>query len=123
MCAEINACPFTLTNNSKSVIMVVNPNGQQAVYIKPKQTKVIDPTIEHLLLRYFYYEKLDFYVQAGPDFYKKYRLTESYCTKNYLKDNALSLSDIAELAKKPTDRLRVEVYEKPRVPNDTVHVH
>jgi len=42
----INACPFTIYNDSDSQILVVDPNGNRAVRISPKESQTIDPTIE-----------------------------------------------------------------------------
>ena len=53
----LKPCPFTITNDGNESIIIANPNGRGAVYIKPGKAKIIDPTIQHRILKYFYYEK------------------------------------------------------------------
>jgi len=116
---NLRACPFKITNDSKAQILVVNPNGGQAIRIEPQKTLVIDPTINGTFLwvipwGWFYNEKLNIYLQDEKDgtFYLAYQLTEKYCVKDFETKNRLSLSAIKKLHKKPTDRLQVKVFEK-----------
>ncbi len=91
--------------------MVVDPHGNQAVYILPGTTQTIDPTLTHWLFKYFYNEKLHFYVKKKQQsFYKKYQLTERYCTDDPEAER-LAFTKLEELAKNPTDRLSVHIFE------------
>jgi len=120
LCVEAKACPFTIVNDGPTPIIVTDPYGQTAVYIKKGQSRVIDPTI-HSLWKYVYNEKLDFYIPLDDNtFYKKYRLSEAYCVSTA--DNELLFGDLGALLKKPTDRLSVTSYEKPKL-NGHDHSH
>src|SRR2546426_11572319 len=99
----LHSCPFTITNDSKNQIIIVNPHKMQMVRIKPGKTMVIDPTLEGIR-RFFRPETLDIYVEytEKPDsFYRKYRFIEKYCVTD-LNKNKLTFSDIKQLANRPT---------------------
>lgn len=97
------ACPFIITNDSNSELIIVDPYNKQAVHINPGDKREIDPSISGWQY-YFYHEKLDIYVPQ-PDnphlFYQRFQLVEKYCTKD---KTELSLSNIREFINKPTDR-------------------
>ncbi len=116
--ASILACPFTIHNDSDSSIIVTD-NDQQAVYIKPGQEAVIDPTLQGRLNQLFFNEKLNFFIknEKSGNFFQKYQLTEYYCVEDYKEKNTFRLSQIIDLIKNPTDRLRVKEFEK------KIHVH
>ncbi len=99
----LNACPFTIYNDSDSQILVVDPNGKHAVCISPKESQTIDPTIKGFPWKYFYKERLNIYKEkdGNPNnFYIRYQLIEKYCAESI----KLSLNDIVQFIKKPTDR-------------------
>ncbi len=116
--ASILACPFTIHNDSESPIIITD-NDKQAVYIKPGQKAVIDPTLKGKLRQLLFNEKLNFFVQEekAGNFFQKYQLTEYYCVEDYKEKNTFRLSQIINLIKNPTDRLRVKEFEK------KIHVH
>lgn len=105
-----NACPMTITNDLDETIIIVDPRGSQAILLSKQGTEMIDPTIPNPMMRYILNEKLDLYFtkEDQPNvFYKKYRLTEKYCTDDP-KDNQLTVSQILQFLQKPTDRFKVE---------------
>ena len=108
--AGMHACPFTIVNDSSDPIMVVDPHSQSAIYVKPKKSLIIDPTI-HSMWQYIRNEKLDFYVESENNvFYKKYQLTEKYCAPE---GNKLHFSELEKLYKTPTKRFSVTKYKQP----------
>jgi len=118
--AGVHACPFTIVNDSSDPIMVVDPHGQSAIYIKRGKSLVIDPTI-HSMWKYIRNEKLDFYVESENNvFHKKYQLVEAYCVTE--EENELRFSELEKLLKKPTDRLSVIKYEQP-IHRENAHSH
>ena len=112
-------CPFIITNDSRSELIIVDPYNKQAVYINPGEKREIDPSISGWRY-YFYREKLDIYIprQDNPDlFYQHYQLQEKYCTTG---KTELPFSQIAEFVTKPTERF--EVFEfKPH--EQAAHAH
>jgi len=128
---KMSACPFTITNDSTTQILVVDPNGWQAVRIAPQQTQVINPTLSWDISWEWWYwirlysEKLKIYLkhEKVDTFYLAYELTEKYCVTDFKTKNRLSLSNIKELSKKPTDRLEVKVFEKPKHAAHGTHKH
>ena len=97
------ACPFIITNDSSSELIIVDPYNKQAVHINPGDKQEIDPSISGWQY-YFYREKLDIYVPRHDKpylFYRHYQLVEKYCAQD---KTELSLSGITEFIKKPTDR-------------------
>ena len=105
------SCPFTITNDSKSPILIMNPNDKVVLHLEQNKTGVIDASIPGWFLKYFVSEKLDLYIfnkQLGL-FEKRYQLKEAYCVKDFKTANALKLSKITALVKNPTDRLSVEM--------------
>lgn len=116
--ASILACPFTIHNDSDSSIIVTD-DDKQAVYIKPGQEAVIDPTLPGWWRQLFFNEKLNFFIQdeKSGNFFQKYQLTEYYCVEDYKEKNTFRLSQIINLIKNPTDRLTVKEFEK------KIHVH
>ena len=111
--AKINACPFTIFNDSDSQILIVDPNGTKAIRIEPQKSGTIDPTIQGFLWRLFYNEKLNIYKEDHhPDtFFLHYQLTEKYCLDDP-EGTKLKLSEIEQLSTEPTDRLRVTIYKR-----------
>ena len=117
--AGVHACPFTIVNDSSDPIMVVDPHDRSAIYIKPKMSLIIDPTI-HSWWKYIRNEKLDFYVESENNiFYKQYRFVEAYCTTE---ENKLHFSELEKLYKTPTKRFSVIKYEQP-VHREHTHSH
>ena len=97
------ACPFIISNDTNTEIIIVDPYNKQAVYITPRNEAEIDPSIAGWQY-YFYREKVDIYMprQDNPNlFYRRYQLVEKYCTAD---KTQLSLSNIAQFINKPTDR-------------------
>ena len=116
------ACPFMITNDSGSPIIITD-NDKQAVYIKPQETKTIDPTIQGWIAQYFFTEKLNFYIEYKPgEFYFKYQLLEYYCVPDWKEKNQFTLSDIKKFIDNPTKRLKVNQFEKPEK-HDHKHSH
>ena len=112
-------CPFIITNDSGHRAIIVDPYNKQAINMAIGETREIDPSITGWPY-YFYREKLDIYVprQDNPNlFYRHYQLQEKYCTKD---KTELSLSKIAKLTAKPTERFEVFTF-KPH--EHTAHTH
>lgn len=125
----IIACPFYITNDTDNPILVINPNGIQGVYIEPGKMKVIDPTISGKTWwkpwKYLRHEILNFYESSQEDpnnFILTYQMTEKYCLEDYKITNQLTLSEIKEFIKKPTDRLSTKRIEKQKTHNHN-HKH
>ena len=116
------ACPFMITNNSDNPIIMTD-NDKQAVYIKPQETKTIDPTIHGWIAPILFTEKLNFYIEDNTgEFYLKYQLLEYYCVPDWKEKNQFTLSDIKMLIDNPTKRLKVNQFEKPEK-RDHKHKH
>jgi len=113
-------CPITITNDIDQTVIVVDPRGPQAIFLAKQESSIIDPTIPNLVMRYILNEKLDIYftMKDQPNvFYKKYRLTEKYCTDD-LKENQLTISQILQFVQKPTDRFKVQEFQIPEKTSD-----
>ena len=123
MAQTIFGCPFTITNDSKTPIIVVDNYNKQAVHIPAGKSRVIDPTL-HTWWKYIYNEAMDFYIEREKDsgqFYRAYQMLEKYCTDEP-GANDLSLSAIKNLVSNPTDRLNVYEYKPcPAVPHEHAH--
>ena len=105
----IVACPFIITNDTDTVVLIVDPFNHQALYLTPDSTAEIDPSIPGWQY-YFYHEKLDIYVSRkdNPDlFYRRYQLVEKYCTTDKTK---LTLSTIIQFVNQPSDRFSVSEF-------------
>lgn len=106
-------CPITISNNDDQTVLIVDPKGAQAILLSPNQDGVIDPTITHPLKRLWSDEILDIYYAKNEKpykFYKRYRLTEKYCTDNE-DENKLTIKQILQFEKKPTDRFKVKQFQ------------
>ncbi len=120
---QLTSCPFMITNDSDHPIIITD-NDKQAVYIKPQETKTIDPTIHGWLAPYIFTEKLNFFVQEGSgEFQLKYQLLEYYCVPDWKEKNQFTLSKILEFINNPTDRLKVKQFEKLERHEMHDHVH
>ena len=117
---KIYSCPITITNDTDQRIIIVDPRGREALLLDQNKTGVIDPTIFPPLLRYILNEKLDFYYRDRDHFYKKYRLTEKYCTDDP-KESELTISQIINFVQKPTDRFKVKEFSSTK--RDHIHNH
>lgn len=85
----------------------------QAILLPPNQTGMIDPTITNPLKRLWSDETLDIYYiknEKPHQFYKKYRLTEKYCTDT-VDENQLTIKQILQFEKNPTDRFKLTQFE------------
>ena len=110
---EIYSCPLTIINYSNQIIIVVDPRGSEAIFLKENSSAIIDPTIANPLLQYVINEKLDIYYpqETHPNvFYKKYRVMEKYCSDNP-EENKLTLSQILQFVDHPSKRFKVEEFE------------
>jgi len=117
------ACPFMITNDSDNPLIVTD-NDKQAVYIKPQETKTIDPTFHGWIAQYLFTEKLNFYIEDNPgEFYLKYQLLEYYCVPDWKEKNQFTLSDIKKFIDNPTKRLKVTQFEKPKKEPSHNHAH
>ena len=121
---SVLACPFVINNDSDTEIFIVDPYNKQALHINPGSEAEIDPSV-YGWQYYFYNEKLDVYVPREDEqgaFYRRYQLVEKYCMVEKTK---LTMSDIAQLVKKPTDRLiTYEFKEKKIKPHEhEAHAH
>ena len=117
------SCPLTITNDTDHLVLIVDPKGPEAVLIPEKTTVTIDPTITNFVMKYISNEKLDIYytVEGSSNlFYKKYRLTEKYCTDN-VEDNKLTLSQILEFVDHPTKRFQMKEIQKTEKPMEHTH--
>jgi len=116
-------CPFFITNDTEKAIIVTD-YGKQAVYIQPNETKTIDPTLKGWIAPYIFNEKLNFFVENKPgEFYLKYQLTEYYCVEDWKEKNQFTLSQIKKLIDNPTQRLKVDEFEKPKENHAHNHEH
>lgn len=114
--SAMTGCPFTITNDGDTGLIVVDPYNKQAVQIPPGKSRVIDPTL-YTWWQFLYNEVLDFYVEhekGSGTFSREYQMIEKYCTDKP-GANDLSLSYIKELVNNPTDRLYAYKY-KPYAP-------
>ncbi len=114
MVRSVFACPFIINNDTNTEILVVDSHNKQALHINPGSEAEIDPSV-YGWQYYFYNEKLDIYVPREDKqgaFYRRYQLVEKYCTVEKTK---LTLSDIAQLVKKPTDRFIVYEFKAEKV--------
>lgn len=110
---SLYSCPITISNDEDQTVLIVDPKGVQALLLSPNQTGVIDPTLTHPLMRFFSDETLDFYYAKDEkpyEFYKKYRLTEKYCTDNE-DENQLTIKQILKFEKNPTDRFKLKQFQ------------
>ncbi len=110
------ACTFIITNNTDVEVLIVDPFNNQALKLDPTNTGEIDPSI-HGWQYYVYSEKLDIYApkkDTSHAFYRKYQLTEKYCTDD---KTSLTLEDIIHFAEKPTDRFTVVTFSEPELKN------
>ncbi|NGX40015.1 MAG: hypothetical protein KR126chlam1_01355 [Chlamydiae bacterium] len=113
-------CPITISNDDDQTILIVDPKGVEAILLSPNQTGMIDPTLTHPLMRFLSDETLDIYYAKNEKpykFYKRYRLTEKYCTDNE-DENQLTIKQILQFEKNPTDRFilkRFQITEKKHV--------
>ena len=115
---HISACPFMITNDSDKPIIITD-NNKQAVYIKPQETKIIDPTFYGWIAQYLFTEKLNFFIEDTPgEFYLKYQLLEYYCVPDWKEKNQFTLSEITKFIKEPSERIKVTQLEKPEK-----HIH
>ncbi len=106
---SLYTCPITISNDGDQTVLIVDPKGAQAILLPPNQTGMIDPTITHPLKRLLSDETLDIYYAKNEKpykFYKRYRLTEKYCTDNEA-ENQLTIKQILQFEKNPTDRFKV----------------
>jgi len=111
------ACPMTIKNDGTSQIVIVDPNGTQAIRLQPGSSQIIDPAITSFPQKYLkwlgYKEILNFYVENKDKpntFYLKYQMTEHYCAES----ETFTLSDIIKFIDNPTDRFSVKQFEKKR---------
>ncbi|KKK88434.1 MAG: hypothetical protein KR126chlam4_00760 [Candidatus Anoxychlamydiales bacterium] len=107
-------CPLTITNDTDHTVLLIDPNGPEAVLIPTKKSMIIDPTLTHPLMKYISNEQLDIYYteESSPNlFYKRYRLTEKYCSDDPEK-NKLTLSQILQFVDQPTKRFKVKKIQK-----------
>ena len=106
------SCPITITNDTDQKVIIIDPRGNEAIFLDLNRTGVIDPTITHTVKKYFQDETLDFYYPIqnhSSSFYKKYRLTEKYCVDDP-KKSELTITQIINFVKNPTDRFKVEEF-------------
>ncbi len=116
-------CPITITNDLDQTVLIVDPKGTQALYLKQNASGVIDPTISPPFMRYILDEKLDIYYASDDmpqNFYKRYQLIEKYCTDNE-EENQLTVQQILQFEKSPTDRFKLKKIEQ--VEDQHVHDH
>jgi|GEM_PF-1616948 len=110
---SLYSCPITISNNDDQTVLIVDPKGMQAILLPPNQTGMIDPTITNPLKRLWSDETLDIYYiknEKPHQFYKKYRLTEKYCTDT-VDENQLTIKQILQFEKNPTDRFKLTQFE------------
>jgi len=120
---SLYSCPITISNNDNQTVLIVDPKGEQAILLPPNQAGVIDPTITNPLKRLWSDETLDIYYTKNEkpyEFYKKYRLTEKYCTDNEA-ENQLTIKQILQFEKTPTDRFKVEQFQITEKKHDQGH--
>ncbi len=116
-------CPITITNDGDQTVLIVDPKGTQAIFLMQNKSAVIDPTITRPFMRYFTDETLDIYFPTGAQpekFYKKYRLTEKYCTDDE-KENQLTTTQILQFEGNPTDRFKLEKIQVAETKHDHAH--
>lgn len=120
---KIYSCPITITNDTNQRIIIVDPRGSETIFLEPNDTGVIDPTITNSMMQLILDEKLDFYYPDGTSqygFYKKFGLTEKYCTDDP-KESELTMSQIINFVQNPSDRFKVQ--ELQPIKKDPVHKH
>lgn len=117
------SCPITILNNGDQTVLIVDPKGTQAIFLVQNKSAVIDPTITHLFMKYFTDETLDIYFPSGAQpekFYKRYRLTEKYCTDNE-EENQLTITQILQFEENPTDRFKLKKIQMVEGKHDPGH--
>ncbi|MDN3506518.1 MAG: hypothetical protein P0S96_04745 [Simkaniaceae bacterium] len=118
-------CPITITNDTDQKIIITDPKGAEAIFLDRKETGVIDPTITHVIMKYFQNEKLDIYYpnpNHPNNYYKKYKLTEKYCVDDP-KENELTISQINNFVQNPSDRFKVEEFQPLQKDHENEHHH
>ena len=110
---SLYSCPITILNNDDQTVLIVDPKGMEAILLSPNQSGMIDPTLTHPLMKYLSDETLDIYYAKNDTpykFYKKYQLTEKYCTDN-VDENQLTITQILQFEKEPTDRFTLKQFQ------------
>ena len=105
-----------IVNDSKNPIIILDPNNQQARYLEPGKSNVIDPTIRKFPQKYLSWlglaagETINFYLQNHyNEFYLGYQLREKYCDTT----ETISMSTIKKWVEHPSsDRFTVMKFEK-----------
>jgi len=119
---DIICCPIKIVNDSENPIIILDTNNQQARYLEPGKSSIIDPTIRKFPQKYLSWfglvtgETIDFYIQDSKnEFYLGYRLHEKYCDTT----ETISLSTIKKwVDHPPADRFTVTKFKKPEKTTD-----
>jgi len=116
-------CPITIMNDGDRAVLIVDPAGTQAIFLQENESGVIDPTITHFFMKHLKDETLDIYYPSSEQpekFYKRYKLTEKYCTDNE-NENQLTIKGILKFEETPTDRFKLEKVQVTEIKHDHAH--
>jgi hypothetical protein len=107
--SSVYAWPLNITNDLKTNIIMVDHHNNQAVFIRPGFSAIIDPTI-YTWQKHFKKEKFEVFYQVkikSSQYLRRYEVTENYCTDNP-DDNKLKASQFMHFMKTNDKRFTVK---------------